>query len=202
MNRLRGRSVRRIRHREPFITSGSHPKPKSSFARSRSRAAAGSAAWCIICETRRRDPILGAKLFGIAAVVIAAVAFIPVKPAYAAFDFYMHDTYFVVAHGHAILGFALLLGVFAGLYYFIDRILERRLNNGVSLAHFLLWISVPILISIEEHALLRSVASGKDPNQSQLILAGSAAVVLAFLIGGLLFLVNFAWAIIRKVRIS
>jgi heme/copper-type cytochrome/quinol oxidase subunit 1 len=142
--------------------------------------------------------MLAAKLFGIAAVAIALIAF----RMHAAFDLYLHDTYFVVSHGQGILSFALLCAVFAALYYFGGRFLGSSLSKGLALAHFLLWVFALVAFSIMEFLLIHAVQARQDPNQSWPILAGSAVPALAFLAGGLLFLLNFALAIARKLRTS
>jgi heme/copper-type cytochrome/quinol oxidase subunit 1 len=143
---------------------------------------------------------LGAKLFGIAALAIAVIALVPVKLTDTMFDFYVHDTYIVVAARHAIFGFALLCGVFAGFYYFGDLALGHRLNHGLTLAHFLLWIFSLVVFALEAQGLARTIRSQQDPNQSWLLIAGFAAPLLAFIAGGILFLVNLAWAIVLKLK--
>src|SRR5207245_6617136 len=134
-NKLPGKSARRIRPLAPFITSASNPKPKSSFGPSRSLAAAGSESGVSSAGLKGEgDSILGGKLFGIAALAIAVIAIFPGSLTDAIFDFYVHGTYIVVAARYAILWTALLFGVFAVFYYFVDRGFGLRLNNGMSLA--------------------------------------------------------------------
>lgn len=153
-------------------------------------------------EERGGISILGVKLFGIAAVLIAVTSQLPIRAATASLDFYLHDTYFVVGPRYTIWGFALLWGVVAGFYYFGARALGNRLNNGLTLAHFVLWIFAVVTSFVVEFALVRAAQSGHAPNQSRLIFAGSIACVVAFLIGAVLFLVNFSWALVRKLRAS
>jgi heme/copper-type cytochrome/quinol oxidase subunit 1 len=143
---------------------------------------------------------LSAKLFGIAALAIAVIAVVPVKLTDVTFDFYVHDTYIVLAARHAALGAALLCGVFGGFYYFGDRGLGLRLNNGMSLGHFLLWIISFVAFVLEAHGLSRTIRSNQDPNQSWVLVAGFVAPVLAFIVGGAIFLVNIAWAILLRLK--
>jgi heme/copper-type cytochrome/quinol oxidase subunit 1 len=143
---------------------------------------------------------LGAKLFGTAALAIAVIAVVPVKLTDAIFDFYVHGTYIVVAARYAILWTALLCGVFAGFYYFGDRGLGLRLHSGMSLAHFLFWIFSFVVFVLEAHGLARTIRSQQDPNQSWILLAGFVAPLLGFIVGGALFLVNVAWAIVLKLK--
>jgi heme/copper-type cytochrome/quinol oxidase subunit 1 len=143
---------------------------------------------------------LGAKLFGIAALAIAVIGVVPVKLTDVTFDIYVHDTYIVLAARHAALGAALLCGVFAGFYYFGDRGLGLRLNNGMSLGHFLLWVISFVAFVLEADGLSRTIRSNQDPNQSWVLVAGFVAPVLAFIVGGAIFLVNIAWAIVLRLK--
>jgi len=143
---------------------------------------------------------LGGKLFGIAALAIAVIAIFPGSLTDAIFDFYVHGTYIVVAARYAILWTALLFGVFAVFYYFVDRGFGLRLNNGMSLAHFLLWIFSFVVFVLEAHGLARTIRSQQDPNQSWILLAGFVAPLLAFIVGGALFLANVAWAIVLRLK--
>lgn len=204
MNKSSGKSAPRIPLRARFILSACKAKQESSFVPNiYLTAAAGSTDSCIICEIKSGgNSILGAKLFGIAAVLIAATSQLPVRLATAGVDFYTHDTYFVIAPRRAILGFALLWGVIAAFYYFGDRASGNRLNNGLTLAHFVLWIFVALLFFAVEFTLIRAVLSGHDPNQSRLTLAAGIASLGAFLTGALLFVVNLTRGMFRKHRAS
>jgi len=144
---------------------------------------------------------LAAKLFGSAALVIAATGFFINRFTRAPFG--------IVTTGHIsfsadqlLLAFALLCAVFAALYYLVDRGAGAHLSHALSISHFLLWMFAIVAFSVEEAALNDAVRTGHDPNQSWLILGGSAAAVLAFFIGGLLFVLNLVLAITRRLRAS
>ncbi|MHA7752028.1 MULTISPECIES: cytochrome c oxidase subunit I [Paenibacillus] len=79
---------------------------------------------------------------------IFATAFIPtfvmggttgVMLAIPAADFQYHDTYFVVAHFHYVIVGGLILGLFAGLYYWWPKMFGRMLNEGLGKLHFWLF---------------------------------------------------------------
>jgi cytochrome c oxidase subunit I len=144
--------------------------------------------------------MFGAQLFLIGAIAIALIASFPVKLTDATFDIYVHDTYFVVAPRHAILGFALLCGLFAGFYYLGDRILGHRLNNGLALAHFILWAVALIVLTLAPQSLGRALRAGQDPNQSWLFFVGLVTPVVSLIVGAGLFLVNVAWAIVLRLK--
>jgi cytochrome c oxidase subunit 1 len=54
-------------------------------------------------------------------------------------DIYLHDTYFVVAHFHLIMGVAAIFGIFAGTYYWFPKMFGRMMSEGLGKAHF--WLT-------------------------------------------------------------
>jgi cytochrome c oxidase subunit 1 len=53
-------------------------------------------------------------------------------------DAYFHDTYFVVAHFHMIMGIAALFGIFAATFYWFPLMFSRKLNERLGKLHFYL----------------------------------------------------------------
>jgi cytochrome c oxidase subunit 1 len=51
-------------------------------------------------------------------------------------DLYFHDTYFVVAHFHLILGVAAIFGIFAAVFYWMPRMFGRMMNERLGKIHF------------------------------------------------------------------
>jgi cytochrome c oxidase subunit 1 len=51
-------------------------------------------------------------------------------------DFYVNNTYFVVAHFHQVLFGTAVFGGFAGLYYWYPKITGRMLRKGLGMANF------------------------------------------------------------------
>jgi cytochrome c oxidase subunit 1 len=48
----------------------------------------------------------------------------------------MHDTYFVVAHFHIVMGVAAFFGMFAGIYHWYPKMFGRFMNETLGKFHF------------------------------------------------------------------
>ena len=57
-----------------------------------------------------------------------------------ALDIHLHDTYFVIAHFHIVMGVASFMGMFAGVYHWFPKMYGRFLNNTLAYIHF--WITL------------------------------------------------------------
>jgi len=55
-----------------------------------------------------------------------------------AVDIPLHDTYFVVAHFHLIMGVAAIFGIFAGTYYWFPKMFGRMMNETLGRIHFVI----------------------------------------------------------------
>jgi len=51
-------------------------------------------------------------------------------------DIQQHDTYFVVAHFHVVMGVAAMFGMFAGIYHWFPRMFGRFMNETLGQIHF------------------------------------------------------------------
>ena len=54
----------------------------------------------------------------------------------AAMDIQLHDSYFVVAHFHLVMGSAAIFGMFAGIYHWFPKMFGRMMNNTLGYFHF------------------------------------------------------------------
>jgi len=55
-------------------------------------------------------------------------------------DIHLHDTYFVVAHFHIVMGVASFFGMFAGVYHWFPKMYGRYMNNTMAYIHF--WVTL------------------------------------------------------------
>ncbi len=56
-----------------------------------------------------------------------------------AVDIQLHDTYFVVAHFHLVMGSASFFGMIAGIYHWFPKMFGRMMNERLGAVHF--WIT-------------------------------------------------------------
>ena len=54
-------------------------------------------------------------------------------------DINVHDTYFVVAHFHLVMGISALYGLFAGVYHWFPKMFGKMMNKNLGYVHF--WVT-------------------------------------------------------------
>ncbi len=57
-----------------------------------------------------------------------------------ALDINIHDTYFVVAHFHIVMGSSAIFGMFAGIYHWFPRMFGRMMDKKLGYLHF--WLTL------------------------------------------------------------
>lgn len=57
-----------------------------------------------------------------------------------AIDIHVHDTYFIIAHFHLVMGVAAFFGMFCGVYHWFPKMFGRFMNTTLGNIHF--WITL------------------------------------------------------------
>ena len=120
-------------------------------------------------------------------------------------DIQLHDTYFVVAHFHIVMGVAAFFGMFAGVYHWFPRMFGRMMNETLAYIHFAVTFVGAYLIFWPMHFLgLAGVprryysfseveAFSQYATMNKMI---SIATIIVFL-AQFIFLINFFWSMYR-----
>ncbi|MBU2019583.1 MAG: cbb3-type cytochrome c oxidase subunit I [Bacteroidetes bacterium] len=127
-----------------------------------------------------------------------------------ALDISVHDTYFVVAHFHIVMGMSAVFGMFAGVYHWFPKMYGKMMNTRLGYAHF--WITIvgaygvffPMhfvgLAGAPRRYYDYSVYNEFDTNAFEMIMDLNVIVTVFAIIAALgqfLFLFNFFYSIAR-----
>jgi cytochrome c oxidase subunit 1 len=118
-------------------------------------------------------------------------------------DIQLHDTYFVVAHFHLIMGVAAIFGIFLGTYYWFPKMFGRMMNEFWGKVHF--WLSFIGVYAIfmpmhflgiagapRRYAQLTDYDFLKPMQPVHIFITIAAFVTIA---AQLIFLINFFWSL-------
>ncbi|MDZ4847305.1 MAG: cbb3-type cytochrome c oxidase subunit I [Chitinophagales bacterium] len=70
-----------------------------------------------------------------------------------AIDIQLHDTYYVVAHFHIVMGVAAFFGMFAGIYHWFPKMYGRFMNSTLGYIHFVITLVGSYMIFWPMHYL-------------------------------------------------
>ena len=125
-----------------------------------------------------------------------------------ALDVSVHDTYFVVAHFHIVMGMSAIFGMLAGVYHWFPKMFGRMMNMKLGFAHFWLTLVCGYGVFFPMHFVGMAGAPRRHYEYSAFEFLNATAdlnpVISVFAIVGalsqLLFLFNFFHSIFRGQR--
>lgn len=123
----------------------------------------------------------------------------------AALDIPLHDTYFVTAHFHLVMGSASAFGLFAGVYHWFPKMFGRMMNKRLGYIHFWLTFSSLYLVFFPMHFMGLGGVSRHYWSQSaftfmEVFMPLQGFITIAAIIGffgQFIFLYNFFVSIFR-----
>ncbi|MFN7313149.1 MAG: cbb3-type cytochrome c oxidase subunit I [Bacteroidota bacterium] len=126
----------------------------------------------------------------------------------AALDINLHDTYFVVAHFHLVMGSAAIFGMLSGIYHWFPRMFGRMMNSTLGYLHFWLTLISAYCVFFPMHfmglaGVPRRYYANTAYDQFNVFVDMNEFITIAALIGGaaqLLFLINFFYSIFKGKR--
>ena len=120
-------------------------------------------------------------------------------------DINVHDTYFVVAHFHIVMGLSAIFGMFAGVYHWFPKLFLRMMNKKLGYLHFWLTFVCAYGVFFPMHFLglagvpRRYYTNSNFPMFDNLVDINEIVTVFA-IVGALaqvIFLFNFFYSIFR-----
>lgn len=125
-----------------------------------------------------------------------------------ALDINIHDTYFVVAHFHIVMGASAIFGMFAGVYHWFPKMYGRRMNKKLGYAHFWLTIVSVYGVFFPMHFMglagvpRRYYTNTEFPLFDQFIEMNEMISIFAFLgaLAQIIFAFNFFYSVFRGTK--
>jgi cytochrome c oxidase subunit 1 len=127
-----------------------------------------------------------------------------------ALDYHLHDTYFVVAHFHIVMGVSAFFGMFAGIYHWFPKMFGRFMNPTLGYIHFFITIIGAYLIFWPMHyegiagmpRRYYDYSAWVSFNKFESLNAFISIAAIAVFFGQLLFVVNFFASIWRGRKVT
>lgn len=125
-------------------------------------------------------------------------------------DIQLHDTYFVVAHFHIVMGVAAFFGMFAGIYHWFPKMFGRYMNQTLGYVHFFITFTMSYLIFWPMHFLgmsgvprryysFNEFEAFKDYSDMNVMI--TVAAIIAFM-AQMVFVVNFFYSIFKGKKVT
>lgn len=119
-------------------------------------------------------------------------------------DIHVHDTYFVIAHFHLVMGISAAFGFFAGIYHWYPKMYGKMMNKTMGYVHF--WVTLVGVYGVffPMHFVglaglpRRYYTNSAFPYFDDLIDANILMTVFAIMTGAIqvIFLINFFYSMI------
>ncbi|MBS1585951.1 MAG: cbb3-type cytochrome c oxidase subunit I [Bacteroidetes bacterium] len=127
-----------------------------------------------------------------------------------AIDIHVHDTYFVIAHFHLVMGVSAFFGMFAGIYHWYPKMFGRYMNSIVGHIHFFITFIGAYLIFWPMHyegvagmpRRYYDFSTWESFKQFQGVNAFISIVAIIVFLGQLLFVGNFFMSIWNGRRVK
>ncbi|MBP9185656.1 MAG: cbb3-type cytochrome c oxidase subunit I [Bacteroidia bacterium] len=126
----------------------------------------------------------------------------------AALDINLHDTYFVVAHFHLVMGSAAIFGMLSGVYHWFPKMFGRMMNSTLGYIHFWLTLISAYCVFFPMHfmglaGVPRRYYANTAYDQFDVFIDMNQFITIAAFVGGIaqvIFLVNFFGSIFKGKR--
>ncbi len=123
----------------------------------------------------------------------------------ASLDINLHDTYFVVAHFHLVMGSAAIFGMLCGIYHWFPRMFGRMMNESLGHIHFWLTIVSAYCVFFPMHfmglaGVPRRYYANTAYDQFNVFVDMNQFITFAAILGGIaqfIFLFNFFYSIFK-----
>ena len=122
-----------------------------------------------------------------------------------ALDINVHDTYFVVAHFHIVMGMSAIFGMFAGIYHWFPKMFGKMMNTRLGYAHFWLTFATAFGVFFPMHYIGLAGAPRRYYDSTNFpfldgVMDLNVLVTMFAIVGGLaqlIFLYNFFYSVGR-----
>lgn len=125
-------------------------------------------------------------------------------------DMHLHDTYFIIAHFHIVMGVSAFMGMFAGIYHWFPKMFGRLMNNTLGYIHFFITFAGSYLIFWPMHyeglagmpRRYYDYSAWHSFNQFQGLNAFISTVVIVVFFSQFLFIINFFFSIFKGKKVA
>jgi cytochrome c oxidase subunit I len=120
-----------------------------------------------------------------------------------AIDIQLHDTMFVVAHFHIVMGVSAFFGMFAGVYHWFPRLYGRYMNETLGQIHFYVTLIGAYAIFFPMHFMTGlprryyTYANFETFNNFNFLAEFISIAAIIVFLGQILFVVNFFYSIFK-----